>query len=168
MTRSVTLAKYLSMEEGMVVTSLLRSADFHVTNDDYWFTSINWDLTIALGGVRVTLPQNELDELEAFIADLNTEPTGEQHTDDDEPPLTRSARDRIKAAFLFSGLASIAEPGGILGAFLVAAIMLLGPGGSPLVVACAALLGPVIIGALWCATTPSPPPSQDWSAIDDV
>jgi len=64
----VTIANVLNPAEAGLICARLESADFHPFMPDQ-FSAINTDgYTLAIGGIRIQVPENEADDAKEFLA----------------------------------------------------------------------------------------------------
>ncbi len=64
----VTIANVLNPAEAGLICSRLESADFHPFMPDQ-FSAVNTDgYTLAIGGIRIQVPENEAAEAKEFLA----------------------------------------------------------------------------------------------------
>ncbi len=65
----VTIANVLNPAEAGLICSRLESADFHPFMPDQ-FSAINTDgYTLAIGGIRIQVPENEANDAKDFLAE---------------------------------------------------------------------------------------------------
>lgn len=167
MNGSVLFARFSTLEEALVAQSLLRSAGFDVSLNEYWLPTINWHYTQALGGIGLRAPVSELRELAEFIDEIGSFAP----TFTDPSPLSRSTWDRGKAlwSLLFSPSLGIGYP--ILGAVffvisngLPGATHWLDRYGAMIPLACAFIVFPAAL-VVWMTRAITQPPTEDWSQI---
>lgn len=76
------VARYVDRTEAEIAASALRSAGFNAVAMDTNFSAIDWMAMQALGGIRVGVPDDELDEAASFLGELihkRPEPGPEPH-----------------------------------------------------------------------------------------
>lgn len=76
------VASFVDPTEAKVAAGALGSAGFNAVVLDQNFSSVDWIASQALGGIRVGVPEEELDEAAAFLRELidgQPEPTKEPH-----------------------------------------------------------------------------------------
>jgi hypothetical protein len=64
------VARYSTLVEAEVACSALRGAGFHAEVLEATIVSMNWMYQTALGGLRVAVPESELPDATAYLADI--------------------------------------------------------------------------------------------------
>lgn len=70
MTNLVVLARCATLEEALVVNSLLQDGGFYSHVGEYHISHMQWDVIAAFGGVTVWVRRTELQEAKAYVLDM--------------------------------------------------------------------------------------------------